>query len=234
MSAVTVRFLPERFRPRAPRPRARWRLLPLIAVPLIAGIGPLWRVRAVDVNPCPELPQCAQIALAEAVGSSLLTLDLERLRDQVGVWPVISSVDIRLRLPDTLEVRVEPARPCGSIRVASGWRGVAEDGTLTGLLDSPLLPVLDRLDRHPHEHAEALAIARRLEGCSGVTVTAVSRTTPADLRIDLSVGGQPAVVHVTPRPTLAEERWCRLVDDGVVPGWADLRSNDVLIVGGDR
>jgi hypothetical protein len=111
---------------------------------------------------------------------------------------------------------------------------VAADGSLTGILDIALPPVLDGFTSDL-ERRKGLAVASRLEETTGGQVKEIRRVTPSDYRLQLqpSSGGPEIVVHVLPRGTDAEKAWCAAVADGsLARTWADLRWPDRIVIGG--
>jgi hypothetical protein len=118
--------------------------------------------------------------------------------------------------------------------VGRSWHGVAADGSLTGLVDFALPPVLAGFTSDL-ERSKGLAVASRLEETTGGQVREIRRVTPSDYRLQLqpSDGGPDIVIHVLPHGTNAEKAWCAAVTDGsLTQTWADLRWTDRMVLGG--
>lgn len=234
MNADVPRFLPERLRPPTTARKRRRGYALLTVVPVMLLALPRWQVTEVRVEGCPKLPAASVNSLHELVGQPALGLDLEAVRDRVEIWPGVGEVEVELELPGTVHVRATASVSQGSLRVGSSWHGVAADGTLTGLMDFALPPVLTGFTGEV-ERSNGLAVARRLEETSGCQVSGVRRVTPSDYRLQLepSSGGGEIVIHVLPQGTSAEKAWCAAVADGsLTQTWADLRWTDRIILGG--
>lgn len=234
MRAAGQVFLPERLRPSTPRRTSRRRFL-LLAVlpPLVALLAPTWCVHRVEVTGDPALPAAARRSLATLVGTPVVLLDLDWVRNHVESWPGVSSVEVALELPATLTVAAGGVAVEGSRPVGGGWHGVAADGGLAGPLPGPQRPVLEGFAPRADDLLKGLEVARRLERSSGGTVDSVRRLTPADCRVSLRVGADeaPVAVHVLPRETEAERFWCRQVRAGVLLALtSDLRSDRRLVL----
>jgi len=219
-------FLPDRFRPRAPRRRSR-RRLPLPVLVLIGGLSllPLWTVQRVEIRGGEVVPESVTTSLNGLVGHVVPLLDLEWLHQVAAAWPAAAEVRVQLALPGTVVVEIFPETIRGSVPVGHAWHAVAADGRLAGPLSAPLPPELVGF-RRPPDRRLAFAVARRLAGESGAAVTAVELVTPEDYRVSLNLGttGGTAEVHVIPEGTQAEAAWCALVmDEGLAVEWADLR-----------
>jgi len=223
---VHRRFLPDRFRPRAPRRPSRRRFL-LPAVILTGGLLllPLWTVQRVEIRGCEVVPESVTASLNGLVGHVVPLLDLEWLHQVGAAWPAAAEVRVQLELPGTMVVEIFPETICGSAPVGQRWHAVAADGRLAGALDGPRPPELVGF-RRPLDRRLAFVVARRLAEESGAEVTAVELVTPDDYRVNLSFSGQGRIaeIHVVPGGTPAEEAWCALVmDEGLAANWADLR-----------
>jgi hypothetical protein len=123
----------------------------------------------------------------------------------------------------------------GSLRVGHSWHGVAADGSLTGIVEIALPPVLAGFTSDI-ERSKGLAVASRLEAATGGQVMEIRRITPSDYRLRLqpSGGGPERVVHVVPQGSDAEKAWCAAVADGSLKQTgADLRSTDRIVIGGE-
>jgi cell division septal protein FtsQ len=234
MNAEIPRFLPERLRPpTAGRKRRRGYAL-LTVVPVMLLALPRWQVSEVRVEGCPNLPAASVHSLHELVGQPALGLDLEAVRDRIQIWPGVGEVEVELELPGTVHVRAAAAPCLGSLQVGRSWHGVAADGSLTGILDIALPPVLAGFGSDL-ERSTGLAVARRLEAATGGQVKEIRRVTPFDYRLRLqpSDGGPERVVYVLPQGTDAESAWCAAVAKGsLTQTWADLRMTDRIVLGG--
>ena len=234
MSAEVPRFLPERLRPpKNGRKRRRGYAL-LTVVPVMLLALPRWRVSEVRVEGCPKLPTASVHSLYELVGQPALGLDLGAVRDRVEIWPGVGEVEVELELPGTVHVRAAAAACRGSLRVGRSWHGVAADGSLTGILDIALPPILDGFTSDL-ERSKGLAVASRLEETTGGQVKEIRRVTPSDYRLQLqpSGGGPDIVIHVLPQGTDAEKAWCAAAaDNSLTQTWADLRWTDRIVLGG--
>jgi len=225
-------FLPDRLRPALPRRRPR-RLLALVAaIPGCLLLLPLWRVQTVDVTGCGELPVSLERSLRQLEGTSLLTLDLDRVREQVEAWPGVASVEVRLELPGTLHVTVRQATARASVPVGAGWHGVDDAGRLTGALAQPLPLSLERFPPSPEELRQGLAVADRIGRACLARVRTVRRITPSDFAVALERAGTELVIHVRPQPTVGERLWCEHAASGQLAWrWADLRWDSRLVLG---
>jgi len=234
MNAEAPHFLPDRLRP-PPTARKRRRGYALLTVvPLTLLALPRWQVGEVLVEGCPKLPAAAVQSLHELVGQPAIGIDLEALRDRVEIWPGVGEVEVELQLPGTVRVSATAAVSRGSLRIGRSWHGVAADGSLTGVLDIALPPVLEGFSSEL-ERSRGLAVANRLETATGGQVQEVRRITPADFRLRLLPpdGSSERVIHVVPRGTGAERAWCAALADGVLhQPWADLRWADRIVIGG--
>jgi cell division septal protein FtsQ len=231
---MNTAFLPDRFRPRPPHRRSSRPWVALVTLAAIPLVIPWWRVQAIEVNGFPGLPDTVTRSLEDLVGGFPLLVDPQWVRQQVEVWPVVETVDVRLELPGTLTVSATQVTPEGCLSVGRGWQAVAADGTLAGPLTSPLPPILTGFPHRPQELRRALGVARRLESASGARAEAVRFVTPTDFEVELRLAdGTAAVVHVQPEETAGERFWCRCVLGGdSTMMWADLRWDDRVVAGG--
>lgn len=233
MSAEAPRFLPERLRPPTPGRKRRKGYALLTFVPVILLALPQWQVGEVLVEGCPKLPAAAVRSLRELVGQPALGLDLAAVRDRVEIWPGVGEVEVELELPGTVHIRAAAAASHGSLRIGNSWHGVAADGSLTGVIDLALPPVLTGFANNLGR-SRGLAVAQRLETATGLQVQAVRRITPSDfeLRLRPLAEAPEIIIYVTPRRTAAEMTWCAAVAGGAVhQTWADLRWSDRIVVG---
>ena len=227
-------FLPDRFRPRPPRRRSRRPWLMLLALAALPITIPWWRVQAIEVHGFPGLPAPVTRSLQDLVGGFPLLVDPQWVRQQVEVWPVVESVDVRLQLPGTLAVSATRVLPEGCLQVGRGWQAVAADGSLAGPLVAPHPPVLTGFSPRTHDLRRALEVARRLASASGGVTELVRFITPTDFEVEVRLaGGSTAIVHVQPSETAGERFWCeRILEGDSTMLWADLRWDDRVIVGG--
>jgi len=234
MSADLPRFLPDRLRPpKTGRKRKRGFAL-LTVVPVMLLVLPQWQVGEVVVEGCPKLPTAAVHSLNELVGQPALGLDLGTVRDRVEVWPGVGEVEVELELPGTVRVRAEDAVSRGSLRVGRSWHGVAADGSLTGIVQVPLPPVLDGFVGDD-DRSDGLSVVSRMEAATGGRVSEIRRITPVDYRLQLQLpgAGEETVIHVLPQGTNAESAWCAAAAAGSIAQlWADLRWEDRIVIGG--
>jgi len=234
MSAEIPRFLPDRLRPPTTARKRRRGFALLTVVPVMLLALPKWQVGEVLVEGCPKLPQPTVHSLHELVGQPAMGLDLEAVRDQVEIWPGVGEVEVELELPHTLRVSATAAVSRGSLRIGRSWHGVASDGSLTGVLDIALPPVLEGFSGEL-ERSRGLAVARRVATATGGQVQAVRRITPADFRLRVlpAGGGAERTIHVLPQGTDAERAWCAaLAEASLHQTWADLRWADRIVIGG--
>jgi len=234
MNAEVPRFLPERLRPPTNGRKRKRGFALLTVVPVMLLALPRWQVTEVRVEGCPKLPTASVHSLHELVGQPALGLDLEAVRDRVEIWPGVGEVEVELELPSTVHVRAAASVSRGSLRVGRSWHGIAADGSLTGLVDFALPPVLTGFTSD-FERSKGLAVASRTEDTTGGQVNEIRRVTPSDYRLKLqpSGGGPEIVIHVLPQGTSAEKVWCEAVADGSLTStWADLRWTDRIVIGG--
>jgi hypothetical protein len=224
--------IPDRLRPRPTRRRRKLvgvLLMPLLLLPLA-----FWRVRTVEIVPCPGLPESCCSSLRQLEGTWPCALPMGWIRSRVENWPGVAGVQIRLDLPTTLQIIARGAPVAGSVQVGSGWHGVGSDGRLGRRLDGPHLPVIEGFAHHQGDLRRALAAARRLREATGWTPSRVRRVLPGDLEITLRLPIEDSVtatVHVAPDGSRAERAWCEraLQSPRSVPRWADLRSDDLMV-----
>lgn len=231
---MSTAFLPDRFRPRPPRRRSSRPWLMLAVLAALPVVIPWWRVQAIEINGFPGLPATVTRSLEDLVGGFPLFVDPQWVRQQVEVWPVVESVDVRLQLPGTLSVSATRVVPEGCLQMGRGWQAVAADGSLAGPLVLPDSPVLKGFSPRAKDLRHALEVARRLASASGGVIEVVRFVTPKDFEVELRLAdGSPAVVHVQPEETAGERFWCRRVlgGDSTMP-WADLRWDDRVVAGG--
>ena len=234
MNADLPRFLPERLRPPTTGRKRRRGFALLTVVPVMLLAVPRWQVSEVLVEGCPKLPAASVHSLHELVGQPAMGLDLESIRDRVEIWPGVGEVEVELELPGTVHVRAAAAVSRGRLRVGRSWHGVAADGSLTGIVEIALPPVLAGFTGDL-ERSNGLAVASRLEETTGGQVREIRRVTPSDYRLQLqpSGGGPDIVIHVLPQGSNAEKAWCAAVTDGsLTQTWADLRWTDRIVLGG--
>jgi len=234
-----VRALPPPFpaglrRPRPRRARLWVRWLPL-ALPAVLPLALLWRVGTVQIQGCPGLPASACRSLHDLVGTPVVLLHLDRIRDDVQAWPGVALVEVRFEAPGTLSVTAHPAEAAGSVRVGRGWRAVCADGQVGAALTAPQPPVLAGFGADRGKLASALVVGRRLARQTGLVVRRLRRILPDDLEVVLAdSGGESYTIHVVPGGSRAERAWCELLRTGGAGAWADLRGDFRMVVGGAR
>ena len=231
-----VARVPDRLRPPTTARRSRRGVVLLTVVPVVLLAFPRWQVEDVRVDGCPKVPPSTVSSLYELVGQPALGLDVQAIRDAVGVWPGVGEVAVELELPGTVRVRAESTPISGSVRIGRSWHGIGDDGGFAGVVDVAYRPVLEGFDGE-EERSRGLAAARRLEQASGARVLEISRVTPADYRVRLVPEGLEAakVIHVHPGGSVAESSWCAAMAGGAaMPAWADLRWPDRMVIGGER
>jgi hypothetical protein len=234
MKPEVPRFLPERLRPQTNVRKRRRGYALLTLVPVILLAFPRWQIAEVVVEKCPELPDAAVYSLHELVGQPTLGLGLQTVRDRVEVWPGVGDVEVKLELPGTVRVRADAAVSCGSIKVGRSWHGVAADGSLIGVAEVALPPILAGFDRN-YDRVDGLEVVRRIEAATGGRVVEILRVTPVDfrLRVQHPEVKEEMVIHVLPSGSEAENVWCAGVSDGSIKKrWADLRWPDRIVFGG--
>jgi hypothetical protein len=207
----------------------------LVILPAVVALLPWWRVRAVQVEGCPGLPDSVAKSVESLVGRSALEVSPRWVRRQLEVWPAVASVEVQLDLPGTLMVTATPATVSGSVGIGRGWHAVTGDGLVGGILEHPVAPLMVDFPKRAIELRRGLAIAGRVAEASGLQVEVVRSVTPADyqLRLRLPTVGRQIVVHVAPEATLGEKYWCKRVAAGAQPSpWSDLRWDDRVVVGG--
>jgi hypothetical protein len=233
MNAEAPRFLPDRLRPSTTGRKRRRGFVLLTFLPVMLLALPQWQIDEVLVEGCPKLPAAAVHSLRGLIGQPALGLDLQTVRDQVEIWPGVGEVEVELELPATVRVRAAAAESRGSLRVGRSWHGVASDGSLTGISELALPPVLTGFTGEM-ERGRGLAVAGRLEAATGGQVLEIRRITPADYRLRLqpSGAGPERVIHVLPQGSDAESAWCAAVVEGsLMQTWADLRWTDRIVIG---
>ena len=164
----------------------------------------------------------------------MLTLDLEWVRHYVEQWPCVSGVDVHFELPNRLLVRVEAARPGGSMPAGRGWHGVGRDGALAGPLSRPVEPIFLGYGAARGELRTGLLAAERVRRTSGGRVTSVRRITPTDLQMRVVLDGESSAsmtVHVTPDGSEAERIWSEALLGREIEGKVfDLRWDDRMVI----
>ena len=218
MSVSAPPPFPDRLRLRPARRRSRRRVKLLAALPVLALTLPLWRVQAVEVRGGATLPAAARDALDDLVGTWTPALDLHRVRAQVVNWPAVGGADVRLELPGSVDVVVQPAVPVASVAIGSRWHGVAADGRLARVLDHVVAPTLgDRVAR-----------------VAGLAVDRVRQVMPDDFEVAVRTSCEAcpvALVRVAARASRAEAVWAETIRDcDTVAPWADARTDDRLVM----
>ena len=225
-------FLPDRLRPGTRHRRPRRRLALVAALPGFLLLLPLWRVQTVDVTGCPGLPAAVEESLHQLEGVSPLTIDLDRVREQVEMWPGVAAVEVHLELPGTLRVTAQQATARASVRIGHGWHGVDDAGSLTGALDHSVAPILEDFRHRTEDLRRGLEVAERMSRATGGDVRSVRQITPSDLEIGLVIAGAATIVHVKPEATAGERIWCERAASGQLAWrWADLRWDSRMVLG---
>lgn len=204
-------------------------------LPATLALTPWWRVQAVDLSGCVDLPVEVTDELQQLVGRPALAVSPQRVRRQLELWPEVSAVEVRLDLPGTLCVTARKTEAAGSVPVGRRWHAVTPAGELAGAVNRPIEPVLDGVRCRPDDIRRALSVARRLAVSTGARVKAVRQVTPSDFEVRLRVDGRSElpIVHVGPEATAGERYWCDRIARGDAPSeWADLRWEDRVVVGG--
>lgn len=228
-------FLPERLRPNAQRRRSRRSLLLLALLPATLALTSWWRVQAVDLGGCADLPPEVTASLMQLVGRPALTVSPQWIRRQLEQWPEVAAVEVRLELPGTLRVAATRREAHGSLSAGKRWHAVTSSGELAGVLDHKLEPVLEDVRCRPAELRQALAVAERCAEATGGRVETVREITPSDFELRLRPAGaeQPVVLHLSPEPTKGERYWLERIARGEARSpWADLRWDDRVVLGG--
>jgi cell division protein FtsQ len=129
-------------------------------------------VRSVAVEGAPaEVAVDVRKALAPAVGTSLLALDLAELRDRVGRVPMIAEASFDRSFPNTLRITVVPEVPVAVLRQgASSWL-VAAEGRVVAELERGARP---RLPRVWLSRGIAVVVGESVRGVPRRAVTAVA------------------------------------------------------------
>ncbi|NOZ77882.1 MAG: hypothetical protein GXP48_01635 [Acidobacteria bacterium] len=221
------------------RGRRRWAALlggSLLAV-IITVLLPLWQVTSVKTALGPGVPGAAARSLAHLRGTPVVLLSLGWVRRLVQVWPAAGDVEVRLQMPGTLLVRSTPAGIAGSVRIGGRWRAVTSRGSLGARLDTPVSPILTGFDLRPGPLRTALSVADRVARETGGRVESVRFILPGDFEVKVVTASRaagPLVLHVAEAATAGETRWTRMIREGRTPatGWADLRFDNRVVVGG--
>lgn len=228
-------FLPDRFRPHAPRRASRRPLLALALAPMALALLPLWRVQAVDVSGCADVPAVVRDSLEDLEGRPAVTVSPQWVRRQLEMWPEVATVEVRLELPSTLKVSAKRTVPHGSAAIGRGWYAITELGAVGGRLDGPIFPVIEDISCSPLEMRRALAVSRRIQEATGGQVESVRLVTPSayEVRLRPAHEERQVIMHVGPDATDAERYWAARVAAGDAPAnWVDLRWDDRVVLGG--
>ena len=228
-------FLPDRLRPHAPRRASRSPLLAIALVPMALVLVPMWRVQAVDVSGCADVPAVVRTSIKELEGRPTVMVSPQWVRRQLEVWPEVATVEVRLELPSTLKVSAERTFPHGSVAIGRGWYAVTELGAVGGRLDGPVFPVMEDISCRAQEMRRALAVSRRIAEATGGQVESIRLVTPTayEVRVRPPQEKRLVILHVGPYATDAERYWAARVAAGDAPAdWADLRWDDRVVLGG--
>lgn len=140
----------------APGRRGRWVLLGFVLVALLAAS--VWALFAsswlaaqhVEVSGERTL-SARQIRAAAAVdlGTSLVRLDLDSIQRRVAALPVVASVTVHRRWPQTVQIAVTERRPVAAVRDHGGWAEVDKTGvSFRQVRGKPALPVISMSAPH--------------------------------------------------------------------------------------
>jgi len=110
-----------------------------------------FRLRQVRLEAVPEnLRLAVETALSPALGSNLLTMDLDWARRQVQRIPAVQTTTIRRILPNTVSVSVRARDAFARLESPAWTRAVSRDGVVLGMAsdaaDLPLMHVVDSFD----------------------------------------------------------------------------------------
>lgn len=191
-----------RFTGRQRRRRLVWigvaaSLVVLTAVTVGAAYSPLFAVERVTVVGGAKLDAAAvEDALADQIGTPLPLVDDSEVKAALVGFPLIESYALEARPPHDLVVRIVERTPIGYIESAAGFTlvdaaGVALATTPTAGSDAPVLTVEGGADSAAFEAVGH--VMRSLPEAIRAQVTAVSATTPDDVRLTLG-GTNTAIV----------------------------------------
>jgi hypothetical protein len=165
------------------------RLLPVVALPMAAWFwmvdGQTFALSAVETEGSPRIsPDWIERALEPELGSNLLVLPLDRVRERLEAHPWLGSVEARKELPSVLRVEVEERVAAAVIETEEGLWYVDADGHRIAWLE-------------PDDSAGSLpriAAGVTVAGISPALATSEAACVRRALAIDhaLSAGGGPA------------------------------------------
>lgn len=235
-------FLPASLRPAQQAPRKRTRLpvkwwCQFVATALVIfGAGILlsrWRVEVVEITDCPGLPASAVTNLEEIKGFWIPSIDLDKIRHDVEMWPGVAGVAIELKLPSTIRIQALPDEICASIAMGRTWRGINCNGRLSRRLAQPKFPILVNFSFDEAELRSALSAGSRI--CDGTTgqLKLIRKITPSDFEITIqneALVGATSIVKVLPQGSPSEQWWRTAALNGQAPAWADLRFDQRIVI----
>ncbi|TQJ32363.1 FtsQ-type POTRA domain-containing protein [Microbacterium sp. SLBN-146] len=190
-----------RFTGRQRRRRAIWlgvaaSFLVLVAVTFGAAYSPLFAVEEITIVGASSLDTAAvEAALGDQVGVPLALVDDGDVKAALVGFPLVESYTLEARPPHELVVRIVERTPIGYIETRAGFTLV--DAAGVGLTtvpapgsDAPVLTIPGGVDTPAFEAAGR--VMRSLPDTIRPQVTAVSATTPDDVR--LTLGGANATI----------------------------------------
>jgi cell division protein FtsQ len=191
-----------RFTGRQRRRRAIWlgaaaSLLILVAVTFGAAYSPLFAVEQVTIVGARTLDTAAvEDALSGQVGVPLALVDDGDVKAALIGFPLVESYTLEARPPHELVVRIVERTPVGYIETPAGFTLV--DAAGVGLTtvpapgsDAPVLTIDGGVDSRAFEAAGF--VMRSLPETIRLQVTAVTATTPDDVRLTLGGAGASVV-----------------------------------------
>jgi hypothetical protein len=232
MSTIRPPF-PDHVRRPVRRVHATWRLLALGVVVAAGTILPtVWTVRAVEVDSSRQLPDAARKNLELLVGEPVILVSPGWIRDRMGAWPGVSSVEVRRDLDGTLVLREKVCSPAGSIAGGSGWHAVCPDGWIGERLDGPVQPVLEGLTPEPAVLHRALIAAGRLRLAGIGTPVRLRAVLPGELEVWLGEGEASARVLLAVSGSPAEKQLSSLLGGSPMPpgSFADVSGEDRVVL----
>ena len=106
----------------------------------------VFAVRTIDVAGGPASVRAeVRHALADARGSSLLEVDLDRVRQEVEALPTVRSARFDRAYPHTLRIVIVPERPVAVVRQGGDSYLVAQSGRIMAAVERGRQPALARI-----------------------------------------------------------------------------------------
>lgn len=246
MTDETVRVSPFRRRRFVQRHRrvlsaVRWARLALgtLAVVGLPAVAVGWttttdafELRQLDIAGSPRVPEAWLAERLESLeGRQLLVLSLSEVRERVEGHPWLANVELRKRLPDRLEVRVEERSPAALLRQGVALAYVDGRGEVIAPYEGgPAAPDLVLITaRDPREVAATLEFLGELERAAPRWARALSEIEAVDQNdYRLFIEGLPFPVTVSAEGlarALADFQrwWPAIVDRHGTPRSVDLR-----------